>query len=29
MLSDTTVWQLVSYVRSQPVPESVPTIAWP
>jgi len=29
LLSDTTVWQLVSYVRSQPVPDIVPTIAWP
>jgi cytochrome c oxidase cbb3-type subunit 3 len=29
ILSDTTVWQLVSYVRSQPVPGVVPTAAWP
>jgi cytochrome c oxidase cbb3-type subunit 3 len=29
MLSDTTVWQLVSYVQSQPVPDVVPTVAWP
>ncbi len=29
MLSDTAVWQLVSYVRSQPVPGVVPTVAWP
>lgn len=29
MLSDNTVWQLVSYVRSQPVPSVVPTVAWP
>jgi mono/diheme cytochrome c family protein len=29
ILSDTTVWQLVTYVRSQPVPGVVPTVAWP
>ena len=29
ILSDTTVWQLVAYVRSQPVPGVVPTVAWP
>jgi len=29
LLSDTTVWQLVSYVRSQPLPGVVPTVAWP
>lgn len=28
ILSDNTVWQLVSYVRSQPVPVFVPTVAW-
>ncbi len=28
ILSDTTVWQLVTYVRSQPVPGVVPTVAW-
>jgi cytochrome c oxidase cbb3-type subunit 3 len=28
MLSDATVWQLISYVRSQPVPGSVPTMSW-
>lgn len=28
ILSDNTVWQLVSYMRSQPVPEVVPTVAW-
>jgi mono/diheme cytochrome c family protein len=28
ILSDTTVWQLVTYVRSQPVPDVVPTVAW-
>ena len=29
ILSDATVWQLVTYVRSQPVPDSVPTVRWP
>lgn len=29
ILSDTTVWQLVTYVRFQPVPSVVPTAAWP
>lgn len=29
ILSDIAVWQLVTYVRSQPVPEVVPTVAWP
>jgi mono/diheme cytochrome c family protein len=29
ILSDITVWQLVSYVRSQPIPVVVPTVAWP
>jgi len=29
ILSDNTVWQLVSYMRSQPVPAVVPTVAWP
>lgn len=29
LLSDTTVWQLVSYLRSQPLPGVVPTVAWP
>lgn len=28
ILSDTIVWQLVTYVRSQPVPGVVPTVAW-
>jgi mono/diheme cytochrome c family protein len=28
LLSDTAVWQLVTYVRSQPVPGVVPTVAW-
>lgn len=29
ILSETTVWQLVTYVRSQPPPAVVPTVAWP
>lgn len=29
LLNDTTVWQLISYMRSQPVPGVVPTVAWP
>lgn len=29
ILSDMMVWQLVTYVRSQPVPDVVPTVAWP
>ncbi|HSD67917.1 MAG TPA: cytochrome c [Woeseiaceae bacterium] len=29
MLSDATVWQLVTFLRSQPVPDVVPTVAWP
>jgi cytochrome c oxidase cbb3-type subunit 3 len=29
LISDATVWQLVTYVRSQPVPGVVPTVAWP
>jgi cytochrome c oxidase cbb3-type subunit 3 len=29
MLADATVWQLITYVRSQPVPGVVPTVAWP
>jgi len=28
ILSDTTIWQLVTYLRSRPVPEAVPTITW-
>ena len=28
LLSDTAVWQLVTYVRSQPMPGVVPTVAW-
>ena len=29
LLSDATVWQLITYVRSQPLPDVVPTAAWP
>ena len=29
MLPDATVWQLVTFLRSQPVPAVVPTVAWP
>lgn len=29
MLPDATIWQLISYVRSQPIPDGVPTLAWP
>ena len=29
LLNDATVWQLISYMRSQPVPGVVPTVAWP
>jgi len=29
MLADGTIWQLVTYLRSQPVPNAVPTQAWP
>lgn len=28
-LSDSTIWQLVSYIKSQPVPADVATEAWP
>jgi len=28
-ISEATVWQLVTYVRSQPLPSVVPTVAWP
>jgi len=28
ILSDTTIWQLVSYLRSRPVPDGVPTLTW-
>jgi cytochrome c oxidase cbb3-type subunit 3 len=29
MLAEGTIWQLITYVRSQPVPNAVPTEAWP
>ena len=29
ILSGTTIWQLVTYLRSLPVPKEVPTITWP
>lgn len=29
ILSETTVWQLVTYLRAQPRPGVVPTVAWP
>jgi mono/diheme cytochrome c family protein len=29
MLPDAVIWQLVTYLQSQPVPKDVPTIAWP
>ena len=29
LISDATVWQLGTYVRSQPLPGVVPTVAWP
>lgn len=29
LLSDDTVWQLVTYIQSQPVPGIVPTVTWP
>jgi mono/diheme cytochrome c family protein len=29
MLSPTTIWQIVAYLRSLPVPAEVPTLAWP
>lgn len=28
MLGDGTIWQLITYLRSQPVPNAVPTEAW-
>ena len=28
LLDDRTIWQLVTYLRSQPVPSAVPTQAW-
>jgi mono/diheme cytochrome c family protein len=29
LLSDATVWQLITYMRSQPLPDVVPTVSWP
>jgi len=29
LLSDSTIWQLVAYIKSQPVPVDVATEAWP
>lgn len=29
MLSDTTIWQIITYIRAQPVPKEVPTVSWP
>lgn len=29
MLSPTTIWQIVAYLRARPVPAEVPTLAWP
>ena len=29
LLSDPVIWQLVTYLLSQPVPKDVPTLAWP
>ena len=29
MLPDAVIWQIVTYLQSQPVPKDVPTIAWP
>lgn len=29
MLSESTIWQLVTYLKSQPVPEDIATEAWP
>ncbi|MDX1406230.1 MAG: c-type cytochrome [Woeseiaceae bacterium] len=28
ILADDTIWQLITYVRSQPLPDVVPTVAW-
>ena len=28
LLPDTAVWQLIAYLRSEPVPGVVPTMAW-
>ena len=29
LLADATVWQLVTYIQSQPLIDAVPTVAWP
>lgn len=29
LISEGTIWQLVTYVRSQPLPSVVPTVSWP
>ena len=29
MLSEETIWQMVTYVRAQPLPDVVPTVSWP
>lgn len=29
LLSEATIWQLVSYLQAQPVPKEVPTTYWP
>ena len=28
ILPDTTIWQLIAYLRSEPVPGVVPTVVW-
>jgi len=28
MLSEETIWQMVTYVRAQPLPDVVPTVSW-
>lgn len=29
ILADETIWQLVSYIQTEPLPDIVPTISWP
>lgn len=29
ILSDDTIWQLVTYLQGQPIPAVVPTVSWP
>ena len=29
LISEGTIWQLVTYVRAQPLPSVVPTVSWP